>query len=164
MLRHGSIPSQLKSTAFEVLGWLCGTFQRLPDSYLVDGELKIDDEIPLAMRRYVDLWKGDWKGERVVVKFVRFPADGNGTRITKVLVIQAVCSHPAVADAFPLCQRFCKGMVLWMQLRHANLLPFYGAYMVDRLGTVSPWLENGNIVGFTTRNPEVNRLQLVRCG
>ena len=36
--------------------------------------------------------------------------------------------------------------------------------MIDRLGMVSPWLENGNIVGFTRRNPEVNRLQLVRCG
>ena len=55
-------------------------------------------------------------------------------------------------------------MVLWKQLRHRNLLPFYGAYMIDRLGMVSPWLENGNIVRFTGRNPEVNRLQLVRCG
>lgn len=54
-------------------------------------------------------------------------------------------------------------MVLWKKLHHINLLPFYGAYMTDRFGMVSPWFENGDIVGFTRRNPEVNRLCLVRC-
>ena len=53
-------------------------------------------------------------------------------------------------------------MVLWKQLRHPNVLPFYGAYMVDQFGMVSPWMENGNIVQFTGKNPEVNRLRLVR--
>ena len=55
-------------------------------------------------------------------------------------------------------------MVLWKQLHHKNLLPFYGAYMADRFGMVTPWSENGNIVGFTRKHPEVNRLRLVRCG
>ena len=55
-------------------------------------------------------------------------------------------------------------MVLWKQLRHQNLVPFYGAYMTDQFGMVSPWLENGNIVQFTRKNPEVNRLRLVRYG
>jgi len=52
--------------------------------------------------------------------------------------------------------------VLWKRLRHQNLLPFYGVYMADSFGIVSPLLENGNIVTFTLKNPEVNRLRLVR--
>ena len=59
-------------------------------------------------------------------------------------------------------QRFCKEIILWKQLRHKNLLPFYGAYMTDKFGIISPWLGNGNIVDFTRRNPDVNRLRLVR--
>lgn len=54
-------------------------------------------------------------------------------------------------------------MVLWKQLHHKNLLPFYGAYMTDRrFGMVAPWLEKGNIIDFTRKRPEVNRLCLVR--
>ena len=53
-------------------------------------------------------------------------------------------------------------MVLWKQLRHKNLLQFYGACVTDQFGMVSPWLNNGNIVAFTRKNPEVNRLRLVR--
>lgn len=53
-------------------------------------------------------------------------------------------------------------MVLWKQLHHENLLPFNGACMTDRFGMVSPWLENGNIISFTRKNPEVHRLWLVR--
>lgn len=55
-------------------------------------------------------------------------------------------------------------MVLWKQLRHPNLVPFYGACMTEQFGMVSPWLENGNIVHFTRKNPEANRLYLVRYG
>ena len=53
-------------------------------------------------------------------------------------------------------------MVLWRQLHHKNLLPFHGAVVTNRFGMVTPWLENGNIIGFTRKNPEVNRLSLVR--
>ena len=63
-----------------------------------------------------------------------------------------------------LGKRFCKEMVLWKQLRHPNVLPFYGAYMADRFGMVFPWMENGNILEFTGKNLEVNRLRLVRRG
>ena len=55
-------------------------------------------------------------------------------------------------------------MVLWKRLTHENLLPFYGACMTDQFGMVSPWSKEGNIVSFTRKNPEVNRLRLVCCG
>ena len=108
MLRHGDIPSQLKGTAFGVLTRLCGTFQRLPDSCLIGEELNIDNGIPFATRTCADLWKGVWRGERVAVKLLRFSADDDRPKITKVRTIQAICSHPAVADAPPLVRGFAK--------------------------------------------------------
>ena len=36
--------------------------------------------------------------------------------------------------------------------------------MASQFGMVSPWMENGNIVRFTRKNPDFNRLRLVRCG
>ena len=64
---------------------LCGTFQQLPSSCLIGEELKIDDEIPFATRAYADLRKGSWKGENVAVKLLRFSADDNRAKVTKVL-------------------------------------------------------------------------------
>ncbi|KAF9648301.1 kinase-like protein, partial [Thelephora ganbajun] len=140
VLRHEKIPGHLKSTALGILRRLCGAFQQLPNSCLVGEELRINDGIPYATRTYADLRKGNWKGEGVAVKLLRFSAGDDRAKITK---------------------RFFKEIVLWKQLHHKNLLPFYGAYMSDRFGMVSPWLKNGNIIRFTRKNPEVNRLRLL---
>ena len=84
VLRDENVPGQLKSTAFGILRRLCGTFQQLPNSCLINSELKINDGIPFATRSYADLWKGDWKGEDVAVKLLRFAAGDDRTKITKV--------------------------------------------------------------------------------
>jgi serine/threonine protein kinase len=62
-------------------------------------------------------------------------------------------------------QVFLKEAVLWGQLRHPNVLPFYGVYRLDdshgRICLVSPWMENGTIVEYLRNNPNENRLLLV---
>ncbi|KAF9781255.1 kinase-like domain-containing protein, partial [Thelephora terrestris] len=126
--------------ALVVLRRLCGTFQQLPGSCLIGGELMIDGGIPFAKRAYADLRKGIWRGENVAIKVLRISTDESRAEITK---------------------RFCKEMVLWKQLHHKNLLPFYGACMGNQFGMVSPWLESGNIIGFTRKNSEANRLNLL---
>ena len=51
---------------------------------------------------------------------------------------------------------------LWRRLNHPNILPFYGASLSqDQFSLVSPWMENGNVLSYTRKHPEVNRLQLV---
>lgn len=56
--------------------------------------------------------------------------------------------------------------LLWGQLSHPNILPFYGIYINEvrrnRFGLVSPWMENGNVVNYLKHNPDVSRLPLVR--
>lgn len=84
ILRHEDIPSRQKSAAFGILRRLCGTFQQLPESCLVRDELKIDDGLPLATHTYADLRKGNWRGKNVVVKLLRFAAEDDRAKITKV--------------------------------------------------------------------------------
>ncbi|KAF5349262.1 hypothetical protein D9756_009439 [Leucocoprinus leucothites] len=61
---------------------------------------------------------------------------------------------------------FLKEAVLWKQLQHPNLLPFYGVYRLDdqygRICLVSPWMENGTVVEYLHCNPNVDRLLLIR--
>lgn len=49
------------------------------------------------------------------------------------------------------------------ELNHPNVLPFLGLdHDADRgIATVSPWLENGNVVQYLARNPGVDRPKLV---
>ena len=62
-----------------------------------------------------------------------------------------------------ILQRFSREAILWGQLSHPNLLPFYGLYQLgSRACLISPWVENGHINQFLARNPMVDRVLLVR--
>ncbi|KAJ7169048.1 kinase-like domain-containing protein [Mycena crocata] len=51
-----------------------------------------------------------------------------------------------------LLKEFGREALIWRQLSHPNLLPFFGLYYVEkRLCLVSPWMENGDIVAFLKR-------------
>lgn len=51
---------------------------------------------------------------------------------------------------------------MWKRLNHPNILLCYGASMnASRFCVVSPWVENGDVLSYTRKNPETNRLRLV---
>ena len=59
-------------------------------------------------------------------------------------------------------KRFCKEVVLMKQLGHDNILPFHGVTTADyELSLVSPWYENGNIMEYLKKKPNVDRFDLV---
>jgi serine/threonine protein kinase len=61
-------------------------------------------------------------------------------------------------------QEFSHEAVVWRQLSHPNLLPFYGIYRSNngcRVCLLSPWMDNGTIVQFLKKNPDVYRPGLV---
>ena len=62
---------------------LCGTFGRLPGSYLINEDFKMQ-ETPFATRGYTDLWKQVWSGREVAIKVVRFTPDNGRSKMTKV--------------------------------------------------------------------------------
>ena len=141
---------------------LCGTFGRLPRSCLINEDFKTQEEIPFATRGYTDLWKRDWNGRKVAVKALRFAPDDDRNKTTKVIVF-LVGRSPEIPWGTHIClQRFCKEVPLWKHVNHENILTFYGASMnQNRFCMVYPWMENGNILNYTRKNPEANRLRLV---
>ncbi|KAJ7920007.1 kinase-like domain-containing protein, partial [Mycena leptocephala] len=53
------------------------------------------------------------------------------------------------SDIDALLKGFGREALIWRQLSHPNLLPFYGLYYFHkRLCLVSPWMENGHIRAF----------------
>ncbi|KAJ7796785.1 kinase-like domain-containing protein [Mycena leptocephala] len=60
-----------------------------------------------------------------------------------------------------VCKQFSREAVIWRQLAHPNILPFFGLYYLDnRLCLVSPWMENGNIMKFLEINKPDTRVRL----
>ena len=53
--------------------------------------------------------------------------------------------------------------MIWKRLTHPNVLPVLGVSPKPfQLCIVSEWIVGGNVVDFTSKHPEVNRLRLVR--
>jgi serine/threonine protein kinase len=69
--------------------------------------------------------------------------------------------NPGSSVAF---QAYGREALVWRQLSHPNLLPFFGLYFLEnRLCLVSPWMENGHIMDFLRdASPDHDRLALVR--
>jgi serine/threonine protein kinase len=60
-------------------------------------------------------------------------------------------------------QEFGHEAIIWRQLSHPNLLPFFGLYYLEnRLCLVSPWMSNGHIIAFLKNAPpDTDRVSLV---
>ena len=60
-------------------------------------------------------------------------------------------------------QRLFQEIVIWRRLSHPNVLPVLGVSpKLFPLCVVTEWMVDGNIMDFTAKHPEVNRLRLVR--
>ncbi|KAJ3570449.1 hypothetical protein NP233_g4399 [Leucocoprinus birnbaumii] len=99
---------------------------------------------PIDGGRFGDIWKGTSHSQLVCVKFLR--------------------SYQRMPTQ-PLFKNLSREALLWGQLSHPNILPFYGIHINEfkrnRFGLVSPWMENGNIVNFLKQNPNVSRILLI---
>ncbi|KAJ7779273.1 kinase-like domain-containing protein [Mycena metata] len=104
---------------------------RHPHCFALPGLQKVG--LQVAAGGFGDIWKGLVRGQIVSLKIVRLFEDSD---------IKAVLKD------------FTREALVWRQLCHPNLLPFFGVYYFDtRLCLVSPWMENGNIMQFLKREP-----------
>ena len=130
-------------------------------SYLISEDFKTHEEIPFATRGFTDLWKRDWNGGKVAVKSLRFAPDDDRDKTIKVTFAGRQISGIARGTHARL-QRFCKEVLLWKRLNHPNILTFYGASTnQNQFSLVCPWMESGNVLSYTRKNPKANRLRLV---
>ncbi|KAG6809495.1 hypothetical protein H0H92_016039 [Tricholoma furcatifolium] len=85
-----------------------------------------------------EVFKGRYRGKPVCVKVMRL-FEVELAKLPRILAREAVA---------------------WGQLKHLNLLPFYGLYRHEgNLSLVSPWAENGTLSEFLKREKKENRLQ-----
>lgn len=83
-----------------------------------------------------------------------FKAQQDGEK--QVLCVKIVRLHEN-SDADALFKAYAKEAIIWSQLRHPAILPFYGVYYLGhehkKVCLVSPWMQNGNLVAYLSKNP-----------
>ncbi|KAJ7113503.1 kinase-like domain-containing protein, partial [Mycena epipterygia] len=111
-----------------------------PRCFSLSGLQKLGEQV--AAGGFGDIWKGLFHGQTVSVKIMRLFED---------------------SDVAAVLKEFGREAVIWRQLCHPNLLPFFGLYYLDRrLCLVSPWMENGNIMKFLSKELyKTDRLSLI---
>ncbi|KAJ7088668.1 kinase-like domain-containing protein [Mycena epipterygia] len=130
-----------------VRSFLCKTLMRLsrasglhPRCFALSGLQKVGQQV--AAGGFGDIWKGLVRGQSVSVKIMRLFQD---------------------ADVEAVLKEFGREALIWRQLCHPNLLPFFGLYYLEnRLCLVSPWMENGNILQFLSKDSQsTDRISLI---
>ncbi|KAJ7852007.1 kinase-like domain-containing protein [Mycena leptocephala] len=128
----------LISKALLRLSGACGFH---PTCFTLSGLEKIGQQV--AGGAFGDIWKGLVGGQTVAVKSMRqFKED----------------------DVKASLKKFGREALIWRQLSHPNLLPFFGLYVLDnRLCLISPWMDNGDLKDFLSKSSSTNmdRISLI---
>ncbi|KAJ7835779.1 kinase-like domain-containing protein, partial [Mycena leptocephala] len=109
-----------------------------PQCFVLPELHKVGNQV--AAGGFGDLWKGLVRNISVSVKIMRVFED---------------------SDVQAILKKFSREALIWRQLAHPNILPFFGVYYLEtRLCLVSPWMENGNIMKFLEINKPDTRVRL----
>ncbi|KAF9457681.1 kinase-like domain-containing protein [Collybia nuda] len=110
-----------------------------PTCFGLEG-VQLVGEDPVTAGSFGDIYRGSLQQQQVCLKVIRIY---QASRVDYIL------------------KRFSQEVILWGQLSHTNLLPFYGLYRFrSRLCLVSPWMDNGDINSYLEKNPDANRILL----
>ncbi|KAF7374851.1 Calcium-transporting ATPase [Mycena sanguinolenta] len=137
-LRFNTLFSKARfSKALLRLSCACGLH---PTCFTLDGLEKTGQQV--AGGGFGDIWKGFVGGQTVAIKIMRQFADDDVKASLKKLSREAL---------------------IWRQLSHPNLLPFFGLYMLEhRPCLISPWMENRDLRLFLrTAPPGLDRVSLI---
>ncbi|KAJ7839002.1 hypothetical protein B0H14DRAFT_3869860 [Mycena olivaceomarginata] len=145
LLDYPLLDDRIRPVILEALRKLSVSSGRIPACFSLADRLQLDGPHQVAAGGFGDVWKGLIRGETVCVKVMRVYLE---------------------ADVKELLKEFYHEALIWRQLSHPNLLPFFGLYHLEetksRLCLVSPWMENGDITRYLKNNSVgVNRLTLV---
>jgi serine/threonine protein kinase len=118
----------------------------------------------VAAGGFGDIWKGLVRGQHVSVKVMRIFQQDNIEVVVKVRSSTRLWLDQGSTYNILSIQEFGREALIWRQLSHPNLLPFFGLYYWDkRLCLVSSWMENGNVLQFLRKTPasEAEHISLV---
>ncbi|EKM76726.1 hypothetical protein AGABI1DRAFT_12623, partial [Agaricus bisporus var. burnettii JB137-S8] len=120
-----------------VLQKLCEKNMLYPTCYALDG---IEEILPKDAGGFCDIYQGRYQGQKLCLKVVRLYQK---------------------RDQHEMLKAHAREAILWSQLQHPNITPFYGIFYLKeahgRICLLSPWMENGNIVDYLKEEPRVPR-------
>ncbi|KAG6911105.1 hypothetical protein DXG01_003845 [Tephrocybe rancida] len=120
---------------------LSGPAKRFPRRFFL-GPVPAITTDPAASGGFADVYKVDFEGETTCFKVIR-------------LYAQSQVEHMAKA--------YAKEAIVWAQLSHPNVLPFYGlAHSPMRLSFVTRWATQGDLTQYLSRNPGANGIFLCK--
>ncbi|KAJ7483070.1 kinase-like domain-containing protein, partial [Mycena galericulata] len=120
---------------FKALIRLSGDSKLHPRCFALTG---LEQERLVAGGAFGDVYTGLLRGQPVAIKVMRVFEESDIDALLKRLELTL---DRTLAEA-----------LIWRQLSHPNLLPFFGLYYFQtRLCLVSPWMENGHIRAFLKR-------------
>ncbi|KAG6840288.1 hypothetical protein C0991_007714, partial [Blastosporella zonata] len=141
LLDNGVVGQQLRVIFIVALSRLCRKSELYPKRFTLHNVTRLKGT--LAEGHFGEIEKGYIAGKTVCIKIPRFK----------------------MYDVQSFRRALSREIVPWAQICHENVLPFYGIFRLsddcERLGIVSPFLENGNVVEFLRKNPNANRPSLV---
>ncbi|KAG9090951.1 hypothetical protein FS749_000169 [Ceratobasidium sp. UAMH 11750] len=96
---------------------------------------------PIRRGGFGDIYQGvlNPHGEKVAIKCSRY-------------------TPPSTDEARESLKEFSRELYIWWKLRHENVIKLHGfAQFHGRVGMVSPWMANGNVMEYIGARPSVNR-------
>ncbi|KAG6894775.1 hypothetical protein C0992_004731 [Termitomyces sp. T32_za158] len=143
LLDHAPIKPQYRGLLYVALVRLCRESELCPRSFYLQG-VSGQEEYPHSAGSYGYIYKAYYKGKPVCLKVVKLGYKSNQSQYHK---------------------EFSREAVVWAQLSHPNVLPFYGIHFLnDRRNSfclVSPWISRGHVREFLTEEPNAHRLRLI---
>ncbi|KAG9075080.1 hypothetical protein FS749_013290, partial [Ceratobasidium sp. UAMH 11750] len=106
----------------------------------LDGQISNLMEHSGAEGGATDVYEGQWLGDqRVMLRVIR--------------LIEGESS----------AERLCQEMNVWRQLQHTHVSRFYGTcYVGQRLFSVVPWADGGNLLTYIQSHPDCDRMKFLR--
>ncbi|KAH6890219.1 kinase-like domain-containing protein, partial [Coprinopsis sp. MPI-PUGE-AT-0042] len=119
---------------------------KFPRGLIYNDVVVVESGTAITAGAFGDVWRGVLRGQSVAMKVMR--------TIKRPEEILRNCSKEAV---------------VWSQLRHPNVLPFYGIYYwtphssmaLQRMALLSPWLDAGNAVDYLRHHLDVDKESLI---
>ncbi|TDL21801.1 kinase-like protein [Rickenella mellea] len=143
LLDQDDLPSESRAHLARTLARLAKTSASYPDCLNLTMIRRTGTD-PVAGGGFADVWKGYFDEKPVALKALR--------------IFKQAVREKALKE-------FSHEAVIWRQLKHSNILPFYGVFRgdehFDRLCLVSPWMDAGNVMDYLTVHPDSNRLSLL---
>ncbi|TDL24594.1 kinase-like protein [Rickenella mellea] len=143
LLDQDNLQTKSRSLLARALARLAKSSKCYPDCLILTAIRRTGTD-PVAGGGFSDVWKGYFAEETVAMKALR---------IYKQSVRECVLKE------------FSHEAVIWRQLRHPNILPFYGVFkgdaLFDRLCLISPWMDAGNVNDYLGDHPDSDRLSLL---